>query len=185
MNKNKIALFLGQFHSWSGLLIALGTRCEIVHAAVYVASEGRWYDSSERRGDFNLMDTEYYAERECYVFEFDGDLSDWLKSMKGTQYDWMGIIAWALFAVAMRLEWAKGKTLVLSTLTKVLAWSGKRLERPKQFFCFETAASALAHCGYPVLSTPIKGCDLRNLGLGQGVRFVGAFKRELELMGGV
>lgn len=182
MNKNKIALFLGQFHSWSGLLIALGTRCEIVHAAVYVASEDKWYDSSERRGDFNLMDTEYYAERECYVFEFEGDLGQWLESMKGTQYDWMGIIAWALFAIALRLQWAKGKTLVLSTLTELLSWSGRQLERPRQFFCFETAASALSHCGHPMLSTPIRGCDLRNLGLGHNLRFVGAFKRELELM---
>lgn len=134
--KNKIAIFTGAFNTPTGFLIALATRCQFVHAAVCV--DGEWWHSSEKLGCFGKVDIDGYANRDCAVFEFEGDLTEWLEQMKPTKYDWRGVFGWLL-----------------------------RLNNPTKFYCFEAAQSALLHTGavrVPIES--LSGCDLRRMATG-------------------
>ncbi len=162
--KNKIALFTGQFESWSGLLIALATRCEFVHCAIYDENTGKWYDASESRGGFGVMDAARYHERTCIAFEFDGSLQEWLDTMTGKRYDWFGIAAWALTALALWAEKTNAKWVgPLRGMATVLA---KRIQRPDDFYCFEAGLLALTMCGYNQSGYDmVCGCDLVIIGM--------------------
>lgn len=89
---NKIFVFTGAFRSPTGLMIALATRCQFVHAAVSV--DGVCWHSSEKLGRFDYVDLDAYADRDCIAFEFEGDLSGWLTEMRDTEYDWRGVFGW-------------------------------------------------------------------------------------------
>lgn len=141
---NKIFIFTGAFRSPTGLMIALATRCQFVHAAVSVA--GECWHSSEQLGRFDRVDLAAYAERDCIMFEFEGDLSQWLEGMKGCRYDWRGVLGW-LF----------------------------RMNNPQRFYCFEAAQDALKTAGIIQSGLKrLSGCDLRDMAKG-GIRY-GKFK---------
>jgi len=158
---NKVALFTGQFSSVTGFLIAMGTRCEITHSAVFDGDAGEWLDASESRGGFGLMDTARFAGRECFVFEFAGDLAGWREAMMGRRYDWWGVGAWAL--VALNRLFGRGDGGLLRV--------GRWIQRPGDFFCFEATDRALEACGYDPVGFPVSGCQLRDKARG-GVRFM-------------
>ena len=132
-NKNKIAIFTGAFRSRTGFLIACATRCHFVHAAVYTKS--CWWHSSEHLGCFGPVNIDAYGERDCIVFEFEGDLLDWLSRMIGCRYDWRGVFGWLA-----------------------------GLNNPRRFYCFEAAQSALKAAGVIDQELPrLSGCDLRDM----------------------
>ena len=133
--RNKIALFTGAFRSKTGLLIALATRCEFVHAAVYVAADNSWYHSSESIGRFDKLNRDDYQARYCIAFEFSGDLSGWVKKMQGKRYDWRGVLGWLV-----------------------------RLNNPERFYCFEAAQDALRYAEYTRKNfSRLSGCDIRDM----------------------
>lgn len=117
---NKIALFTATPSSATALIIAATTQCPFSHAAVCI--DGQWYHSSESTGGFGPMEPADFANRHATVYEFEGDLSEWLEKMKGKQYDWRGIAGWVMKSVGLNKH-SHGN--------------------PKQFYCFETALDAL------------------------------------------
>lgn len=134
MKTCKIALFEGMFRSYTGFLIAMVTRCQYVHAAVCV--DGVWWHSSETLGHFGRVDMEAYKNRNCIVFEFPGDLTEWVEKMKPTRYDWRGVLGW------------------------IWKWNS-----PTRFYCFEAAFDALLSAKViqhdEVVPSP-SGCHLQN-----------------------
>lgn len=136
---NKIALFTATPRSPTALLIAAATRCPLSHAAVCV--NGEWYHASESDGGFGPMSVEQFANRHATVYEFKGDLTEWLDDMKGIQYDWRGIAGWAF------------KSIGLHSYT-----SGNA----RQFYCFEAALSAIVTARRSALWTTQFGGQLDN-----------------------
>lgn len=108
---NRVLLFKPS--TFSGRVICWVTNSDFSHAAVEV--DGVLYDSSESRGTFGVSSIDP-SVREHIAYEFTGDLSSWVHSMKGKEYDWRGVIGWIF----------------------------SRNDR-KKFYCFETAWSALVH----------------------------------------
>lgn len=161
---NKIALFNGSFRSCTGLLISLTTNCQFTHAAVQPEGED-WYHASEKLGRFDRLSIDNYAHRNCIIYEFDGDLSDWAEAMLNSRYDWRGVAGWAMHCLS----------------------AGKLSDsNPKKFYCFEAAlsalyfarAKALADKRYsgqldtalrdrfmvdPDIIKPVSGCDISGL----------------------
>lgn len=147
---NQIALFKGMLHSKTGLLIGLGTLCDVVHAAVYVEADGRWWHASESLGCVGLMDLDKYRNRWCFSYPFEGDLSDWLEKNRQCDYDWESIWGWVLYRLSFGTLWR---------------------DNANKLICFEFAESALsAGAGYPALPRPLAGCHLREAAR-SGIRF--------------
>lgn len=139
---NKIALFKPEKWSLTGWIICLITQCPYSHAAVYADGLG-WFHSSEKLGRFDVLNRAEFAEREVMVFEFEGDLSAWLRRMKHTQYDWTGVLGWLFKA-----------------------------DDKKRFYCFETVLSALEACGAASYNGRVSGCTVQSfakLGVRVGV----------------
>lgn len=121
----------------TGLIITQVTGCPWSHSAIETG--GVIYDSSETRGNFgvaskNIFRKTWLGKRKYVVYEFQGDLSEWIRDMSGTKYDWRGVLGW-LFG----------------------------LNCHKRFYCFEASWWALRHVGIlPTQPQPdrISGCDL-------------------------
>lgn len=128
---NKLYLFYPD--SLLGKIITFITKCPYSHSAVEV--DGVLYDSSESRGDFNISHINP-SDREHKVYEFEGDLSEWVLFMSNSVYDWKGVIGW-LF------NW--------NTVNK--------------FYCFEASWMALHFAGIVEGQQPSKlsGCALERL----------------------
>lgn len=125
------------------LLISLVTRCPITHAAIYDEKTEKWWHASETAGKFCELEVSQFSERECWIFEFNGDLSVWLDSMKGTLYDWLGVLGWVYN----------------------LPSSDTR------FYCFEAAYYALRMTGVSLRGlSRVSGCHLLDMSVGH-VRF--------------
>lgn len=146
MKKNRIALFTGNMRKPTALLISLVTRCSFVHAAICV--DDVWYHASESAGRFDKLDVDDYAWRECVMYEFDGELSDWLRFMIGKKYDWKGIFGWFLHVIGFK-RGIRGN--------------------PKDYYCFEAAVSALESTGVDAPCSPVSGCDVRDLFIDLGI----------------
>lgn len=169
---NRIALFMGSPRSLTGVLINLVTNCPYSHAAIEV--DGTWYHASEKLGCFGVVDIESFSDRRCVIYEFEGNLSDWVEIMNGKKYDWRGIFGWAMYSVGLN-RMSSGN--------------------PKQFYCFEAAINALYVARQqamldkrftntldtalrnmldndPELKKPVSGCDIDNMFTqGQSCRF--------------
>ena len=102
----KLALFHGSSRSITSLLISYTTQCTYTHAAIEI--DGQWWHSSEKLGCFGKLDPANFNHRQCTVYEFEGDLSDWLKNMQGKRYGWRGIVGWTLYAMGIRRGVIKG-----------------------------------------------------------------------------
>lgn len=99
--------------SWVGLIICLVTKSRFSHAAVEI--DGVLYDSSETRAKFGKSEVDLRS-RPHVVFEFEGDMTEWLASMEGKRYDWKGVMGWIF-----------------------------NKQDKNKFYCFETVWSALEH----------------------------------------
>lgn len=108
---NKIYLFKPV--SILGRIISFITRSKYSHAAIEI--EGTLYDSSEQRGYFSYSNIDTNKRQHIY-YDIDGDLTDWVRDMHFTPYDWVGIFGW-LFAA----------------------------DDKKKFYCFEAVYSAMKH----------------------------------------
>ena len=118
-------------------IILIATGCPLSHAAIEV--NGVWYDASETRGTFDKANLQQLWKRPCQICEFDGDLSDWLRQMRGKHYDYHGVIGWLL-----------------------CRWKNKACGDSNRFYCFEAANGALQAAGYRGASqAALSGCDLR------------------------
>lgn len=84
-------------------------------------------------GYFDVLKVADFAERECVMFEFKGDLMPWLKRMKHVGYDWKGMLGWLFKA-----------------------------DDKSRFYCFETALSALNECRIGEYTSPVNGCYIKN-----------------------
>ncbi|WP_287602726.1 hypothetical protein [Thiothrix sp.] len=135
--RNKIALFEFTPRSAVAWLILAVTGCPLTHAAVQV--DGVWYDSSETRGTFDRADLSRLAGRPCQVCEFDGNLSGWLRDMRGKRYDYRGVAGWL-----------------------ICRFTGRGCGDMNKFYCFESALSALSAAGHArAVSGAITGCHVR------------------------
>ena len=138
---NKVALFLWDGKSLTGGIIALGTWSFYVHAAF--CSKGTWYHSSEQIGRFDCVDVEAYKNRRCVVYDLPAgaDPQAFIRGMKGTCYDWIGIAGWFLnFVTFRRLSF----------------------DRDAQFFCFEAAIEYLCRVfGFSCPKKPYSGKTVR------------------------
>ncbi len=147
---NRVALFKGMLNSPTGFLIGAGTLCDVVHAAVYIESDARWWHASERLGKVGLVDLDKYRNRWCFSFPFAGDLSQYLSDNKGRDYDWESIYGWAIYRVSFGL------------LCR---------DNPDKVICFEFAEGALvAGDDYDPLPRPLAGCHIRDTAK-TGIRF--------------
>ena len=97
--------------------------------------------SSESVGYFTALNPDDFAGREVATFEFEGDLTQWLKTMRNVQYDWKGAIGWLFNA-----------------------------DDKKRFYCFEAALGALVACGHAQYQSPVNGCYVLGLAK-NGVQF--------------
>lgn len=121
------------------LLISLVTRCPITHAAIYDEKTGKWWHASETEGKFCELDIHKFSDRECWIFEFNGDLTGWLNVMKGALYDWMG----------------------------VLGWIYNLPNNDSRFYCFEAVYYALRMTGVSLRQlSRVSGCDLLEMSVG-------------------
>lgn len=102
ITKNAIAIFEADLTNIVSFSIAMITKTPWTHAAIRV--DGIWYDSSETRGYFDELIVDDYENRWCIITEFDGDLTNWLSSMKGTKYNWKGVYQFPFYFLAKRNE---------------------------------------------------------------------------------
>ena len=136
--RGSIALFELDISEPTSWLIALATCSTITHAAVQV--DGAWYDASEKRGDFDLVDAADFNDRRCYMID-DVEIDErWLTVMADARYDWRGVFAWVISRI-----------------------SRKDLGDAKRFYCFEAAHFALTG---DLPTAAVSGSDLLSLAMG-------------------
>lgn len=136
--KNRIALFEWTPRSAMAWIILIATGCQFSHAAIEI--NGTWHDASESRGTFSPADITRLQGRPCQICDFDGDLAEWLQTMRGKRYDYKGAIGWLL-----------------------CRWLKRGCGDKHKFYCFEAANGALQAAGYRGASqAALSGCDLRN-----------------------
>jgi len=127
-----IQIYLIEPNSFIGYLITFITGSKYSHAAI--AINGILYDSSEKRGDFNVSDV-HLNKRKYVCYELKGNLSEWLAMNIGREYDWVGVIGW-LFK-------ANDKT---------------------KFYCFEAIYSALMYLNIvKETKKSLSGDDLKDI----------------------
>lgn len=100
----KFGVYLFEPNGFLGWLITLITGCKYSHSAVSVIFEDGQeviYDASETRGDFNIADDDKYLfkgwckpYRKYIYYEFDGDITPVIDSLRGKKYDWKGVLGW-------------------------------------------------------------------------------------------
>lgn len=129
----KFKVYLFYPNSLKGLIICLVTLSRFSHAAIEY--NGTLYDSSETRGSFGISDIKL-AERKFICKELDGDLSFWYNRMKGTKYDWKGVLGWIF-----------------------------KFNDTSRYYCFEAIWEALLDVGIVTLPRPrrLSGGDLLKL----------------------
>ncbi len=140
---NKVALFLWNGKSLTGLAIIIGTWSFYVHAAF--SSRSIWYHSSERISRFDRVDVEAYKNRRCIVYELpEGtDPRAFIRSMQDTRYDWIGIVGWFVHFIT------RGRV---------------SFDRESQFFCFEAAIEYLCRIfGFSYPKKPYSGKTIRTM----------------------
>lgn len=99
-----------------GELICLFTNSRFSHATIEI--NGVMYDSSEKRGSFDVSLIDNKTREYTQYTIWCKDLSPWVKSMEGKKYDWVGVFGW-IFGCNDR----------------------------SKFYCFETIYSALVYAG--------------------------------------
>ena len=173
---NKIALFTATPRSPTALLIAAATNCPISHAAIQV--DGTWYHASETAGRFCKVEINQFAKRHVVIYEFHGDLEDWLMQMMGTEYDWQGIRGWAMKCVGFNqfttgnpkafycFEAAlaaiiQARRKQLGSLNAATKLDGRLITFLQMRGCAEVKDNVLSLSGY--LDYPVSGCDIASL----------------------
>jgi hypothetical protein len=137
MSKNAIAIFEADLSNIMSITIAMITKTPWTHAAIRV--NDKWYDSSETRGYFAELEVNEYKNRWCIIAEFDGELTDWLYSMKGKKYNWKGIYQFPFYFIRNRNK--------------------------SHFYCFQAAWDAVWYSVYNEHFTPpkVSGESLKHL----------------------
>jgi len=91
----KVALFEPNWRSPISLLIALVTKTPWTHAAFEI--DGKWYDASESRGDFNEVDIKKtMAGRLGHVWKLGNRISvrSMVEEHLGEPYDYKGVLGY-------------------------------------------------------------------------------------------
>ena len=142
--------------------ISLVTGSDITHSGILF--EGQLYDASERRGKFGSAKLRRLKDRKVEVYNLgasEAQVDSWLIRHNGKEYDYAGVLQWALFYVFGRFV----NRLKLSSKDKV--------------YCFEATAALIGTVsGIKKFPNNLHGDHLKRT-LGKPV-YVGKLKEFLE-----
>jgi len=134
----RVALFEPDWKSPISMLIAIITKTPWTHAAFEI--DGKWYDASESRGDFNEVDIKKSMRgRLAHVWRLGNRLAvrNLIEDHKGEPYDYKGVLGYI---------WKKGND--------------------RRFYCFEAVMAASLLVKQPDVLPNLKrvnGLDILNL----------------------